>query len=447
MEEEKIIDEALPKDLAKAYKRNDILRPRETDNFDTVTNGYGGYRDINRGRDTGKRLTDFANSDYKQITPEEAMKRYKAGTSRNLYAVLGGKLVNAYWVNKDGSKIRQYDYKAERDYTTGSAPFQKENGKIGKNSTDLTPKEIYNNASAIYEVNEVDLDPQLIIDRRVNPESKYSTTNTKNRTLASTSSKPQREKARGALVEPGLVRDTWFSWTPKNADEWYATYKQYDKNSTNAKRAYGNYILAKTGEDSWLDYDAANMTKDAKAKLRYWDAAVALRAPITRAKQALKDLQDLESNKNYITNRKATFTSPQQRQRRESSIQSDIQYYKGRLLSYLRDLEEAELKLDDLDAQDAAQIKEYDDQINDIIAKITSIKQQIDDMKAGKTGIFDDTVYSKVVPEGLDLSRLTERCLNKITSLKKLREEKSLAEVTDEAMGIEHEDPLDKEEE
>ena len=447
MEEEKIIDEALPKDLAKAYKRNDILRPRETDNFDTVTNGYGGYKGINKGRDSGDRLTDFANSDYKQITPEEAMKRYKEGTSRNLYAVLGGKLVNAYWIDKDGSKIRQYDYKAERDWTTGSEPFQKENGKIGRNSTDLTPKEIYNNASAIYEVNEVDLDPQLINDRRLNPESKYSTTNNNNRTLASTSSKPQRVKAKGELVEPGLVRDNWFSWTPKNADEWYATYKQYDKSSTNAKRAYGNYILAKTGEDSWLDYDMANKMKDAKAKLRYWDAAVALRAPINRAKSALNSLSNLERERDYTMNRKADFTSPSERQSRESSIQSNIQYYKRKLLSYLRDLEDAELRLDDLDARDAAQIKEYDDKINDIVAKITSIKQQIDDMKAGKTGIFDDTVYSKVVPEGLDLSRLTERCLNKITSLKKLREEKSLAEVTDEAMGIEHEDPLDKEEE
>jgi len=445
MEEEKIIDEALPKDLAKAYKRSDILTPRE--GGDSQTDSFG-YKGINRGR-SGGRLTDFSGSDYKQITPEEAIKRYKEGTSRNLYAILGGKLVNAYWIDKDGSKIRQYDYKAERDYETGAEPFQKENGKIGRNSTDLTPKEIYNNADIIYEVNEVDLDPQMLADRRINPESRYSTTNTRNTALASKSSKPQPVKAKGVIVEPGLVRDSWFSWTPKTADEWFKVYNEYKENEYSSawQRAYGNYILAKTGEDTWYDQESANKIKDRKAKLRYWDAAVALREPITRAKKALKDLKDLEDIKDSVMTRKTNFTSPGERQRRESGIQANIQYYKSRLLSYLRSLEEAELELDDLDVSDAAKIKEYDDKINDIIAKIAPIKQQIDDMKAGKTGMFDDTVYSKVVPEGLDLTRLTERCMNKITSLKKLKEDKSLAEVTDEAMGIEHEDPLDKEEE
>lgn len=446
MEKEKIIDEAIPRDLAKAYKRNDILTPRE--GGDPFTDPYGGYKGINRPRGDA-RLTDFNSSEYKKITPEEAMQRYKAGTSRNIYAILGGKLVNAYWVDKDGSKIRQYDYKAERDFDTGSEPFQKENGKIGRNSTDLTPKEIYNNASAIYEVNNVDLDPQMIADRRINPESRYSTTNTRDQSLASKSSKPQPVTARGSIVEPGLVRDAYFSWTPKNADEWLKAYNDYKEwgNNNAAKRAYGNYILAKTGESTWYDTEAANKIKDQKAKLRYWDAAVALREPITRAKKALKDLKDLEDSKNYQIGKKTKFTSPSERQRRESSIQSNIQYYKRRVLDYLKELEEAELELDDLDIKDAAQIKEYDDRINDIMAKIAPIKQQIDDMKAGKTGMFDDTVYSKIVPEGFDLTRLTERCMNKITALKKLKEDKSLAEVTDEAMGIEHEDPLDKEEE
>ena len=159
------LDEDLPKDLAAAFRRGAEV-PRGADDM------RWGYGDISKKPDI-----DFKNSTYTEITPEEALKLYKAGDSKNVFAILGGQLANTYLTtDENGAQKRAYDFKAISD---GSDEFRKDNGKMGGNSMWLSPKEFYKNASKIYLANEVKIDPDLRAERAKNPESRYSDYNRK----------------------------------------------------------------------------------------------------------------------------------------------------------------------------------------------------------------------------------------------------------------------------
>lgn len=169
------LDEDLPKDLAKAFRRG-FEQPRGADER---THRYG-YMNIGN-----RSPIDFKNSTYTEITPEEALKLYKEGNSRNVYAILGGQIANTYLgTGENGEQKRLYDFKAVSD---GSDEFKKANGKAGNNSMWLSPKEFYNNASKIYVANEVNVDPDLRNKRAENPESRY---NWGNASAGNTAQKP-----------------------------------------------------------------------------------------------------------------------------------------------------------------------------------------------------------------------------------------------------------------
>lgn len=116
------LNEDLPKDLAKAF-RTSFAVPREGSRYTP-----GNYGNITYMPDI-----DFKNSTYTEISPEEALKLYKAGQSRNVLCLFNGQLANTYLdITSEGSK-RQYDFKAE--YRGGDkAPFTKDNGKVGNNT-------------------------------------------------------------------------------------------------------------------------------------------------------------------------------------------------------------------------------------------------------------------------------------------------------------------------
>ena len=183
--EEVYLNEDLPKDLAKAFRRG-FERPR---NADYSKHNYG-YGDIKN-----KPTIDFKNSTYTEITPEQALQLYKNGDSRNVLAIIDGQLANTYLeTDSDGNKKRTYDFKA-----TGSGPsFTKENGKVGNNSMWLSPKEFYNNADKIYLANEVGIDQALRDKRRKNPEGRYNPNN-RGSIANATVSQPRKKQAAGGL--------------------------------------------------------------------------------------------------------------------------------------------------------------------------------------------------------------------------------------------------------
>jgi len=199
------LDEDLPKDLAKAF-RNSFERPRDAD---TSKHKYG-YGNIKGSNFNTHPDIDFKNSTYTEITPEEALRLYKEGNSRNVYAILGGQLANTYLeTDANGAQKRAYDFKA---ITDGSEAFNKANGKAGQNSMWLSPKEFYNNASKIYLANEVATDQAKINARATNPESKYNSGTANSKIPAPTlknSNKPSGVQIEGntAAYRSGYVSD------------------------------------------------------------------------------------------------------------------------------------------------------------------------------------------------------------------------------------------------
>lgn len=405
------LDEALPRDLARAYKGR-LIVPRDAY---MPSSGYGGInkptRSVSDRTAPGiNTQIDFNSSEYKKITPEEALKLFKSGNSRNVYAVLDGKLANTYYVEgDDGRKTRKYDFKVERTWGSSAEAFKKKNGKIVDNTMLLTPEEFYNNAESIYIANEVKVDPEKIKARSTNPESprnyvdpygkKYLTRKIDDSVVLNSD---------GTVYVPGSYGGTG------DADFWLAKYKDYvarwSESDRDAQTAYDAYILASTGKREYKDVRKWSKVKDARAAARYNDAEKALKQPINDLKSALKDTEEIKQKISKVSNQKAAFSSPEARQRRQGEIQYYIDRYKQSILRYLSELEKYESKLDDLDERDLEEIKEFDRKIADLTTNLADAKKKIDDAKAGKLlpRYNKENVLDQVVDELDDIDNVTE---------------------------------------
>lgn len=126
------LQERIPKDLAKAY--NDArVHSYATRNYDS----------------TGK--VDFENSEYTEITPEQALAMKKEGTLSTVKALVNGELVTFY---NDGTQDNYIQYLPHnKKYTTRT-------GRDEYNSKYVPLKHILNVADKIYVADEKTVDPE-----------------------------------------------------------------------------------------------------------------------------------------------------------------------------------------------------------------------------------------------------------------------------------------------
>lgn len=130
--EEDVLQERIPKDLAKAYDKARV-HSYATRNYDS----------------TGK--VDFENSEYKEITPEEAMALKKEGGLNAVKALINGELVTFY---SDGSQDNFIQYLPHnKKYTTRT-------GRDEYNSKYVPLKHILNVADKLYLADEKTVDPE-----------------------------------------------------------------------------------------------------------------------------------------------------------------------------------------------------------------------------------------------------------------------------------------------
>lgn len=173
-ESEEDLEEALPKDLSGAYKR---AQTKVGNN-----NGYTGLGYGNIGRTarpgynpygTSRRVNvDFQNSDYTEITPEEALALKKAGRAEEIRVIFDGQLVT---FDEEG-KQRTGKYAAERNWRTSSPDkYTKKSGDVLDSSRKLTFAEVVDRADKIYLANEKGIDQTQRLARAENPESPYTT--------------------------------------------------------------------------------------------------------------------------------------------------------------------------------------------------------------------------------------------------------------------------------
>lgn len=166
------LEEALPRDLAKVYRKADNVVGGTR-----WSTGYDSYNNINRkrARYDERPTIDFEKSTYDEITPDEARAIRKAGDAKNLRVIFDGQLVT---FDEKGYQRDGYYAAENRGYRKQNDRYRKtKTGKYASKSNGLSFDEVVDRADKIYLVNEVDIDPALISQRSQNPESIYGPRN------------------------------------------------------------------------------------------------------------------------------------------------------------------------------------------------------------------------------------------------------------------------------
>lgn len=119
------LDEKLPKDLARAYNRDDSYRRRSDRNGDSV---------------------DYENADYEEITPEKAIELRRQGAVGDIRAIINGDLVT----------FRAYDGYCNRNVEVwGNKAYTTKTGKTINNTRDMPFSHVMKIADKIYYTNEL----------------------------------------------------------------------------------------------------------------------------------------------------------------------------------------------------------------------------------------------------------------------------------------------------
>ena len=154
IDDSQILDEKLPKDLAKAYKNTekslyaDRLSPATSDLSDQdkqqVAAKLSDYND-----NTNLSPIDFEKASYQEITKDEAMKYAKPKKVWQLVLVFGVKYPKAIRFDKNGKALNSIEFDWNKGYVTAS-------GRQTFKSTQMPIKELIDRADKIYLTDEQD---------------------------------------------------------------------------------------------------------------------------------------------------------------------------------------------------------------------------------------------------------------------------------------------------
>lgn len=323
---EEVLDEKIPKDLAKAYKNA-----------------------MYQGRSGG--MTDLENATYREVSPEEGYKLYKEDP-RQVRLLLGNVLVD---FRDDGRPSPEH-----RDqYVDRAHQFVNRNGKIVRDTMYIPPKYMFTVADKIYVTNEHtpegQKDRDLLDKRRQNPES------------------PNASRYSLDLKSRGVGNHSWDQNI--RGDVSYAQTSRRDYQSRNIEaykkniRDYQAYLenpnISNSDREWYTDRinyykkqiaDLENRRADANARLRYANSEKALQKPLERYVELKNNLDSLQndvsrSEKNLNTVRQNG--SPASRENRERL--ADLQQ---RLMELRKQIAKVELDLEDTDEEDAQAVAE-----------------------------------------------------------------------------------------
>ena len=147
------LNEALPADLAKAFKNATKVSRERIDQL-----GYGNIND--------EVSIDFENSDYSEISKDDALRAIDDGNISDLRIIFDNQLV-AYGPNKNQI------YKATPS-NWRTKDLYKHLGSNVNSTRMMTPQEIIDGAEKIYFADEASIDTEERARRRERPESKFS---------------------------------------------------------------------------------------------------------------------------------------------------------------------------------------------------------------------------------------------------------------------------------
>ena len=334
-------EEPIPSDLAKVYKSS-YHRPGDV---------------------------DLQNSEYTEITPEEAIQIVRKGDPSSLRLIIEGQLILI-----DGKYGSQNDKYRNRYVRRDHQYFTKTGNRVTDTARFPIPH-LVKIADKIYKTNEnqTPKDPNLMAQRSENRHSDYDY----NRLYDTTFEK------RGANIIP----DRRLANKRRNYERELALYNKYLKEyeaetDENKKASLKRYVdsYKNSADEYYKDYkDTLNNVNDFKARSRYFDSEQDITKNIRKYRGELKP--ELEKNNKYVKNYQdelADFDA--QGDPRVNHIKSRIADKRNELSELITELTDLEYSLDSAEYATAENRQKIVDKINNHLSNANNIKQEIDDL-------------------------------------------------------------------
>ena len=334
-------EEPIPSDLAKAYKSS-YHRPENV---------------------------DLQNSEYTEITPEEAIQIVRKGDPSTLRLIIEGQLILI-----DG-KYGSQDDKYRNRYVHWDHHYFTKSGNRVTDTARFPIPHLVKIAEKIYKTNEnqTPKDPNLMAQRSGNRHSDYEYDSLYDTTF----------EKRGASI----ISDRQLARKRRNYERELALYnkylKEYEAETDENKKASLKRsvdIYKASADDYYKDYkDTLNNVNDFKARARYFDSEQDITKNVRKYRGELKP--ELEKNNRDVKryqDKLADFDA--QGDPSVNRLKSRIADKRNELSEIIAELTNLELDLDGAKYASAENRQVLVDKINDYLSNANSIKQEIDDL-------------------------------------------------------------------
>ena len=334
-------EEPIPSDLAKAYKSS-----------------YHHPGNV-----------DLQNSEYTEITPEEAIQIVRKGDPSSLRLIIEGQLILI-----DGKYGSQNDKYRNRYVHWDHHYFTKSGNRVTDTARFPIPH-LVKIADKIYKTNEnqTPKDPNLMAQRSGNRHSDYDY----NRLYDTAFEK------RGANIIP----DRRLATKRRNYERELALYnkylKEYEAETDENKKASLKRsvdIYKASADDYYKDYkDALNNANDFKARARYFDSEQDITKNIRKYRGELKpELERTNRDVKRYQDKLADFDA--QGDPSVNRLKSRIADKRNELSELIAELTNLEYDLDSAEYMSAENRQKIVDKIDNHLSNANNIKQEIDDL-------------------------------------------------------------------
>jgi len=375
------LEEQLPPDLAKAYRQ----APVEFDKIGFTGVGAKEKKYDNRNspylstKDTRRNVkTDYANSEYKEITPEEALQAKKDGNIGKLRILVNGKLIQ--YRNDGYPLVGPEIYNKDKTYI-------KKNGEAIFDTRRMPFNHIVKIADKIYLTDE---DEHSI--GKGGQEFDYETRQWKD---VEADSVYNRRQSNQDIEDTGIHKKKEIPWRKSSMDNYKQDIKEYkdelakleqqweagdiSKNEYEKKKAEYEKTIEKYTR--WYKEYKAEYERDAqydrniKARKRYQVSQDKLQAPLNKLKDLKRDINYAKRDLNELENSglsswRLSGGSYKEKQDEIAKLKAQIEAAQKRI----EQLEKESQGLDDANAkQNADAIEQAQNKVNDIQSQIDTL--------------------------------------------------------------------------
>lgn len=343
------LDEAIPRDLSKAY------------------DSRSHYKDeINRNS------IDLQNADYTEITPEEAVQIIRKGDPSTLRLIIEGELVLID--GKYGSQDDRYRIK----YTDYNHWYYTKSGNAVKDTARFPVSHLVSIADKIYKTNEAQVhkDPALMSQRQENHHSRYDNAELFHKSDEKRGSNP---------IDDWSINSARRSYE-RALKKYEKSVNEYNNEYNAAENASEKDRLKAAMEDNeyWFNRyrsnykNLLNKLKDYAARDRYYDAEADLTQNVRRFKELKPELARNERRAQSYQGELNDFDANGDPEVRD--IKDSITRQKDRLATAIQRLTDLEYELEGAEYKSAENRQRLVDKVNDQLVNVDKIRQEIDSL-------------------------------------------------------------------